>query len=76
MKFDLFLKSRLLFNIFYCFCMFKKKIRISRVRISEKVNSIILRNLRCNFFYMKTKILVDFYICVSVPLSFTNNLNG
>ena len=64
------LKSRLLFNLFYCFCMFVKKIfQISWVCISQKVNSVIVQNFRHIYFYVKTKILIDFHICISVPLS-------
>ena len=46
----------------------KKIFHISRVRITQKVNAVIMRNLPYNFFYLKTKISVDFQICMSVPL--------
>ena len=37
--------------------------------ISEKVKCIIMPNLRHFIFDVKTKILTDFHICISVPLS-------
>ena len=37
------------------------------MRISQKVNSVVIRNLR-HIIYVKTKILIDFHICISVPL--------
>ena len=64
----IFLKSRLLFNAIYCFCMFVKNIHISKVHISQKVKDVIMRNLRDTIFYMKTNVLQDFCICISVPL--------
>ena len=54
-------KSRLLFNVLYCFC-------ISQVRISQKVNSVILRKLGYIIFCVKKDILEDFWICISVRL--------
>ena len=69
-KFVFFLKSRLLFSVFYYyFCMFcKQTFRIFKVRISKKVEGVIMRNLRVTFFYMKANVLQDFHICISVPL--------
>ena len=51
-KFVFFLKSRLLFSVFYYyFCMFcKQTFRIFKVRISKKVEGVIMRNLRVTFF--------------------------
>ena len=69
-KVCIFLQSRLLFNAFYCFCMFVKNIsQISQVRISQKMKCVIMRNLRDTIFYMKTNVLQDFLICMSVPLN-------
>ena len=36
--------------------------------ISQGVNSVIMRNFSAYYFCVKTKLLVDFYICISVPL--------
>ena len=51
LNFVLFLKCRLLFNIFYCFCMFvNKHFRYLRCAITQKVNAIVnkhFRYLRC-----------------------------
>ena len=41
---------------------------ISDVHISQKVKGVLMWNLRHIIFYMKTKILADFQICISVPL--------
>ena len=45
----------------------KHKFHISRVRISQKVNSVIMRNLRYLILHLKMKILIDFHVCISVP---------
>ena len=45
-----------------------KTFRISKVRISEKVKGVMMRNRRGTTFYMKTNVLQDFHICISVPL--------
>ena len=42
--------------------------RISKERISQKGKGVILRNLRDTIFYMRTNVLQDFHICISVPL--------
>ena len=67
--FIFFVKSRLLFNISYCFFMFVNK----RFYISDAYMS---KSQRCYnakrspyYFYVKTKISVDFHICISVPLN-------
>ena len=38
------------------------------MRISQKAKSVIMRNLLCSIFYMKTNVLQGFHICISVPL--------
>ena len=38
------------------------------MRISQKMKGVIMRNLRDTVFYVKTNVLQDFHICVSVPL--------
>ena len=64
-KVCIFLKQQaILFNVFHCFCMFVKNI----LHISHKVKSVIMRNLR-DLLYMKTNVLQDFNICISVPLN-------
>ena len=42
--------------------------RISKERISQKVKGVILRNLCDTIFCMRTNVLQDFHICISVPL--------
>ena len=62
------LKSRLIFNIFYCFWMFVNILsRISRAHISKTKRCFNVKS-STYYFHMKTKILVDFQICLSVPL--------
>ena len=57
MNFVFFLKSGLLFNIFYCFCMFVNKYQIE--------NAIKMYNFLHVIFYVKTKISVDFHVYVN-----------
>ena len=47
--------------------------RKSKVRIFQKVNDVIMRNLCDTIFYLKTNVLQDFHICMSVP-TLTYNL--
>ena len=68
MKSAFFLKSRLIFKIFYGFCMFVNKHFIS-------ANVYISKSKRCYnakplayYFYMRTKISLNFHFCISVPL--------
>ena len=85
MKFAFFLKIRLLFNIFYCFCMFVNKHFIYLSKNVRELSSLIFlisgtfisKSKRCYngkpstyYFYVKTKVPVDFHICISVPLTF------
>ena len=42
---------------------------ISKVRISQKVKGVTMRNLRDNIFHMKANVLQNFHICISVPLN-------
>ena len=69
-KFVLFLKSRLIFKIFYCFCMFVNK-HFANLRV---YSSRILKNKNTKFsgyyFCMDKNILRDFEICISLPLMF------
>ena len=62
-KFLFFSKSISLF-LYIC----QQKFRISKVRISQKTKGVITRNLRDTIFSMKTNVLQDFHICISVPL--------
>ena len=41
---------------------------MSHVCISQKVKAVLMWNLK-HYFHMKTKILADFQICISVPLN-------
>ena len=49
--------------------VYKQIFRIFKVRLSQKVKGAIMRNLRDTIFYMKSNVLQDFHICISVPLS-------
>ena len=46
----------------------KQIFRKSKVQISQKVKGVIMCNQRDIIFYMKTNVLQDFYICISLPL--------
>ena len=79
MKFVFFLKSRLLFNISYVFLTYpmfvyvcKQTFHIFWVHITQKVNAVIMQKLRHNF-HVKTKVSLDFQICISVPLMIHEN---
>ena len=61
MKFVNFLKSRAIFNIFSC-------LHISRARISKRKRCVNME-FSTYYFHMETKILADFQISISVPLS-------
>ena len=64
-----FLKSRLIFNIFYCFCVFLNSVNnISRTHISKSKRGFDVK-FSAYYFNTKTKILVDFQICISAPLT-------
>ena len=49
-KIVFFLKSRLLKRILFFLYVCKQTFRMFKVRISEKVKGVIMRNLRCTFF--------------------------
>ena len=68
-KFVFFLKSRLLFNIFYCFCIFVNKHFIYLAAHNSTCKYCYNAKLSADYFYVKTKISIDFQICISVPLS-------
>ena len=68
MKFVFFQKSRLVFKIFYCFCIFVNKHFIN-------TGVFIFKTKRCHnakpstyYFYMRINILLNFRIYFSVPL--------
>ena len=63
-----FLKSRLIFNIFYCFWMFVNKI-FSRAHISKSKRCFNVKS-STYYFHIKTKILADFQICNTVILMY------
>ena len=68
-KFVNFLRSRLIFNIFYCSEYLKTNFsHISRMN-NSKSKSFFNVKPSTNYFHTKTKILPDFQICISVPLS-------
>ena len=65
-KFIFFVKIRLISNIFHC--LRKQTFRPSRCALSQKVKGVIMWNFRHIIFHVKTKILTDFHIYISVPL--------
>ena len=68
-KFANFLKIRRFFNIFYCFSVFINNIsHIWRVHISKNKKYFNVKS-STYYFRKKTKILADFQICISVPLT-------
>ena len=74
MKFVFFLKSRLIFEIFYCFCMFvKKRFTDTGAYISESKGWYNAKSSAYNF-YMRTNVPLNFRICISVPLKISQNL--
>ena len=64
-KFVNFLKSELIFNISYSFCMCTY---LKKIKVCFNVKSPTY------YFYVRTKILADFQICISVPLKKTHVL--
>ena len=63
-------------NLSICLCSYKKNFSyISRTHISESKRCI---NVKCStyYFHMKTKILADFEICISAPLTPNHLLLG
>ena len=69
LKFVNFLKTRLIFNIFYCFWMFLNKLFTYLMRA-------YLKKYWTYYFPMKTKTLGDFQICISVPLTKNESLKS
>ena len=68
-KFVSFLKSRLIFNAFFCFWMFLTNFQyISRKHISKSKRFFNVKS-STYYFHMETGILTDFHICISVPLT-------
>ena len=69
MKFEFSLKTKLLLNIFYCVFIFVNKqfIYISGAYISKSKQCYNAKPL-AYYFFVKMKTLVDFHICISVPL--------
>ena len=70
-KFVNFLKSRLIFNIFYCFWMFVNKLFTYLTWAYLRKQKVFNVKSSTYYFHMKTKALADFQICISVPLTFT-----
>ena len=61
------LKSRLIFNLSHCFWMFTNFSYNSRAHISKSKECFNVKS-STYYFHMKTKILGDFQICISIPL--------
>ena len=73
MKFVFFLKSRLIFKIFYCFCMFVYKYFINTGGwYVSKSKRYYNAKPSAYYFYMRMKTPLDFGICISVPLRYLN----
>ena len=47
----------------------KQKFRKSKLRIFQEMKGVIMRNLCGTVFNIKTNVLQDFRICMSVPLN-------
>ena len=67
MKFVFFFKSRLIFKIFYCFCIFVNKHFINTGTYISKSKQFYNAKPPAFYFYMRTKIPLSFRICISVP---------
>ena len=68
MKFGNFLKTRLIFILVFCFWMFVNKLTYtSRSHISKCKRCFSVKSLTY-YFHVKTKLLAEFQICISVPL--------
>ena len=66
-KFVIFLKSRLIFNILYCFWIFVNKTFTYLTFTSKSIRCFNMKS-SAYYFYTKTKIMIDFQIYISVPL--------
>ena len=66
LKFVNVFKSRLLFNILLFLYVCKKTFHKFHVRISQKENRCFNVKSSAYYFHMKTNILADFQICISV----------
>ena len=69
MKVVFFLKIRLLFKIFYCSFMFLNKHFINKGEYISKSKRYYNEKPVAYNFYIRTKILLKFCICISVPLT-------
>ena len=49
--------------------MFVNKLFTYLAFLSQKVKGVLMRNFLYIYFHMKTKIVEDFQICISVPLN-------
>ena len=68
-KFVNFLKSRLIFNILYCFWMFVNKIfTYSHARISKSKRCFTVKSLTLFSYEEIISVMYYFQICISVPL--------
>ena len=63
-----------IFNIGFVFCVFFRWIFVNKLFTCFKcpylVRSVLMWNLQQKCFHVKTKILAEFQICISVPLGF------
>ena len=66
MKVVFFLKISLLFKIFYCFFIFVNKHFINKGEYISKSKRCYNAKPAAYYFYIRTKILLNFCICISV----------
>ena len=76
MKFLFFLKRMLIFKTFCRICMFVDKHFINTGAYISKSKRCCNAKPSAYYFYMKTKMLLNFYICISVPLKVSWVING
>ena len=74
-EFVFFLKSRLIFKRFYCFSMFVNKHFTNTGSYISKCKQCQNEKPSAYYFNVKTKISLDFHICISVPLIADNNFS-
>ena len=66
-KFAIFLKSSLLFSIFYCLFLFVNEI-VLYDSITSKLGQIWMRKLQCLLFVLKWSRICNYIISMTVPL--------
>ena len=67
MKVAFFLKRRLIFKIFHCFCMFVNKHFLNKGAYISKGKRCYNVKPSAYYFYIRMKVPLNFSICISVP---------